>query len=398
MLTRINIRDILTGVPTGALVGLAFFLAVPSTGLVEKYLGLSLVSVYLLGVLGLLLVGYRPALIWLLTHVSQVQGAWIIVAIVAGLIVAFAIVYPMADAGSFGGGTDREDALNIAARELFHGRYPYRPETYLGNPLNPLPGAVLLSAPFVLMGNAAYQVFFWLPLFLYVMARWFGSVVAALALLLTILLLSPVVLRGIMTGDDMLTNSIYVFLFAFLTVRSATSPGAKPWQTLLLAALLGLGLSSRANFILILPLLFSLLVQMAGLRSAVAYTGVVCLAFIAVTIPFYLWSPGEFSPLHTTGGKLVSSIPLTEVIVPLMGGLMVLGLSLRSMSRDCVVMFLSFALVNAFLVLYLIAVRSLNTGGLTFYVEDVGELFLVFGVFACFTILLTKTEGIRGPG
>ncbi len=223
-MTRLNIRDWRLGSPTWALVGLAFFLALPSTGLVEKYLGTPLVPVYVLGVLAVLFIGYRPALIWFLTHVSSTRAVWLLVAITAGLVIAFAVVYPIADSGFFGGGADRDDALNLAASELLHGRYPYSEETYLSNPISPLPGAVLLAAPFVLLGNAAYQVFFWLPFFLIVMARWFGSAVVVLALLLTILLLSPVVLRGIVTGSDLLSNSIYVLLFAFLTVRNAPPP------------------------------------------------------------------------------------------------------------------------------------------------------------------------------
>ena len=65
-----------------------------------------------------------------------------------------------------GGGSDSDDALNLATRALLHGEYPYRIRTYLGSPATYLPGSLLLAVPFVLLGNAAYQDLFWLAAFL----------------------------------------------------------------------------------------------------------------------------------------------------------------------------------------------------------------------------------------
>ena len=69
------------------------------------------------------------------------------------LCVLFAVAYPVATSGLFGGGTDRADALDVTDAALLAGRPVYDTLTYLGNPPTPLPGAVLLAAPFHLIGS-----------------------------------------------------------------------------------------------------------------------------------------------------------------------------------------------------------------------------------------------------
>ncbi len=370
-------------------IGLALFLAIPSAGQVQKYLGLPTAAAYVFLLLLFFLAAYQPILLKFLQKVTLKQGIWIATATVMVLAAAFWVVYPIADSGVVGGGADRDEALGIAAEELLNGRYPYKLETYLGNPISPLPGAVILAIPFVLMGNSAYQIFFWLPIFAVVISCYFRPAAPALALLLTALLLSPVILRGVATGSDLLSNSLYVFIFAFLMIRCVTSPDAKLWQKVLFAALLGLGLSSRPNFILALPLLFSILAQNGGWKSAVKYTGITCFVLLAVTLPFYLYSPQEFSPLHVSS-KLESPIPHTDIAVPVMAGVMALALSLQRMSRRCVVFFRNFGFVSAFLVLSMIVLKSLDSNTPTLRIDDAGELVLIFGAFAFFTCLLER--------
>ena len=64
-----------------------------------------------------------------------------------------------------GKGSDADDALNLAVNELLHGRYPFYARTYLDNPVANLPGTIFLAVPFALLGNSAYQNFFWLMVF-----------------------------------------------------------------------------------------------------------------------------------------------------------------------------------------------------------------------------------------
>ena len=57
--------------------------------------------------------------------------------------------------------------VRVALTELASGRYPYTATTYLGNPITPLPGALLLAAPFWwVTGSAAWQNVAWTLLLL----------------------------------------------------------------------------------------------------------------------------------------------------------------------------------------------------------------------------------------
>ena len=58
------------------------------------------------------------------------------------LLALFVVVYPRVNTTTPGRGSDRDEALNLAATELLDGRYAYYPATYLGNPISPLPGAI----------------------------------------------------------------------------------------------------------------------------------------------------------------------------------------------------------------------------------------------------------------
>jgi hypothetical protein len=77
------------------------------------------------------------------------------IALVAAIIVLFAILYPIAKGAVLGAGSDRDDALNVALSALLRGSYPYHAVTFLGNQPTPAPGALLLAMPFFLLGNSA---------------------------------------------------------------------------------------------------------------------------------------------------------------------------------------------------------------------------------------------------
>ena len=147
-----------TGLP---LFGLALFILIPSTYEVEKYTGsLGLVFFLVFGPIGFLL-GYRHIVPRFLEVVTERQSIYCALATVIVLALTFAILYPIVDSGVVGGGCDRDEARDLAARELLGGSYHYYPVTYLGALITPLPGAVLLSIPFVLLGTSAYQNLIW---------------------------------------------------------------------------------------------------------------------------------------------------------------------------------------------------------------------------------------------
>src|SRR5438105_4620272 len=126
-----------------------------------------------------------------------------------------------------------------------HGHFPYHQRTYLGGPISPLPGEVLLAVPFVALGKSAYQNLFWVLAFYAVLKHRVGDARMALAAMQATLGLSPTIMRDLVTGSDVLCNGIYVLLFSLLLLRCAERGGAIMWVA---AVLLGIGLSSRLHF------------------------------------------------------------------------------------------------------------------------------------------------------
>lgn len=369
-----------------ALLGLAFWLGLPSTALLQKYFGLAGVAAYLLGlVLALLLWPRfgrclpRPGAAFL-----EKQFPWLALLTCAALLGLFALAYPITNNGRTGdrrtSGSDTDDALNLATTELLHGRYPYYPRTYLDNPITPMPGALLLAIPFVLLGNSAYQSFFWLLLWLLAMRRHWQAGRPPLLLLWLMLALSPVVVYSLVVGNDYLANSLYVLLFMLWLVRWAPRPGLNPWLKLLPAICLGIGLSSRANFLLLLPLIFATLAQLAGRPAALRSTVTTGLTFLLVTLPFYLYDPAGFSPLHTTDelGRFNHLLPYAGLLIPLATALLALFLAWRQrVGADLQQLFRSSALVLALPVLAGLALALLAYG-------PAGFTFAFFGLFPLF--------------
>ena len=217
-------------------------------------------------------------------------------------------------------GSDRDEALDLATRELLHGRFPYRHRVFAtgavvaggASPISPMPGELLFAAPFVLLGSGAWQTFFWLSAFFYVAAAMLGSRGRALLALWSMLLLGPAALHEIVTGGDLLANSLWVLVLAALVVAAPTGGRAAAS-----AILLGVGLSSRAHFGLLLPVVIVVLGQRHGWRAAAGRGALAAGAFLAVTLPFYLHDPAGFSPLHIAAklGALDRVVPHTIAVV-----------------------------------------------------------------------------------
>jgi hypothetical protein len=209
----------------------------------------------------------------------------------------FAVVYPLADAGALGGGSDRDEALDLAVRALAAGEHPYRLRTYLGNPITPMPGALLLAAPFVALGGAALQVLFWVPALAVALGRALRDRGAGILLAAAAVALCPEALRDLLGGGDLFVSAAYVTVALVLAMDAAGGRTSR-WAAAGVAVLLGLALSSRPNFVLLFPLALAGLAR-AGGRRGVGMGALAAASFAAVTAPLYLADPAGFSPLHT---------------------------------------------------------------------------------------------------
>ena len=373
-------------------------LLAPSTGIIQQYFGNYAVAAYVVvgcgGIFTLptLLSHYKPV-----RQLSDKQALWLAALTFAGLCAVFAILYPIAQSGAIGGGSDGDDALNIAVRELLHGRYPYYQTTYLGNRLQPLPGAVIFAVPFVLLGNSAYQNFFWLAAFFWLVGKSHKSFASSLVLLWTVLAFSPIVMQNLVTGTDRVYNPIYILVFMRWLVRAIAKPDASQWEKVLPAVFLGIGLSSRANFILILPPLFSALAQAVGWRSALQYFVVIGASLIAITIPFWLYDPQGFAPFFVQGNKVAqfsATLPFADKVIPLSATAIAIGLSWRRMGSDCIALFRACAITQAFLVLSFAILDSLQSGTVSLHTMGYGPFFLFFGAVASWGGII----GLPKPG
>lgn len=280
-----------------ALAMLVACLVFPSISVLHKYAGAAGAAACVLTMVGAAVWWCRAPVILKAGSLSSAASTAIIAGLLAMMLLLFVLIYPMVNAAQPGLGSDRDDALNMAVRALMRGEHPYRQLTYLGNPVTPLPGALLLATPFVLLGNSAWQNLFWLAVFaLTVGAR--ARRPGYAAWLFALLLLSPALWQDFLTGGDLLANALYVSVFAIWLLAGA---GKREMSTLSLsglALLLGLGLASRPYFSLIVPLLFAQLARQRGLKTALACTGVTLATMAVLIVPLYLFEPSAFAPLH----------------------------------------------------------------------------------------------------
>ncbi len=274
---------------------LALLLAFPSAGFIQKYAGLTGLAAYGIAVV---------AVVFFILKSSGHGAPWcrrhfrVLVAVVlAGLAIIFVIGYPIEDSRGPGKSSDRDQGLNLAVSRLAEGKTPYYPPGGVAGPLSVLPGSILLAAPFVALGNSAYQNWFWLTAFLFCAVRLFKDHALALCLLAIPLALSPAAQYEFISGGDLIANGIFVAAFSLLALDRWSNPSAPAWSRWLCCVLLGVALASRANFLLLAPLFGATVWRTAGFRKAFAATALVVLTAAAITLPFYLNDPAGFTPL-----------------------------------------------------------------------------------------------------
>nr|NIV35513.1 hypothetical protein [Anaerolineae bacterium] len=182
-----------------------------------------------------------------------------------------------------------------------------------------------------------------------------------------------------------MANSLYVLLAVLWMGRAISLPGMPRWRVVAPAIFLGIALSSRANFLLLLPLVFSAMVRAAGWKRACTYAAITGATFLAVTLPFYLYDPQAFSPLDTAAklGQFEPVLPLAGLLIPLAALILALVLAfLQPASRRLDALLRNCAIVLAFPVLCGIVLRSIQTGGVGLSFASYGTFFLFFGAVA----------------
>ena len=371
----INFKDFLI------MAAVAGCLVLPSMYTVQKHFGSVATCIFVVvGFVCIFLLcttGMRIALAIINKRMSLVLAAAIFIL----SIVLFSVIYPYANSGAIGGGSDRDDALNIAATELVNQRYPYSQTTYLGNPITPFPGAVILSIPFFLLGNSAYQNLFWIAVGYLAVWKFLSDSRLALIFLLAITL-TPVTLQQLATGGDLVTNALYVVVPIIMLLDFTTGKSHKLKHTIPVAILLGLSLSSRSNYLLLLPMLLGLSLYFGHWKTALVYFFIPLSTFMAITLPFYINNAGSFSPVHTVSkfSQINEVLPLGTFIVP--ASCLIVTLLLVRANKKCskIKFFRDISISQAYLVLITGILLSIQSAALDVSVSEFGIVSLCFGV------------------
>ncbi len=342
-------------------------LVLPSLDIVYKYAGTYGLLVY--PVLVLVLIWRCELLCARLQNTNDVRLVRLLsVLALAGIAIAFFVVFPIADVKIPDQGSDTNEAYDQAVIALAHGHYPYSELTYLGNRIHHLPGALLLSAPFVAFGSSAYQSLFWVVVYLLVLSKLLGPQ-RGLMLFVLQFVGSPVLMHQIVTGSDGVMSGASVFVALWLFAKAWTpdhADGIARWGSLLLLAL---AISNRLNFVLIAIPVLMLVYRNKGFRQT-AVAAVVLGALLAlINLPFYFINPPEFAPLEGMDRltRFEDWLPHVSLVLPALAVLLTFALGWRKDAGKFAGLMLGsaagqFLLIVSGLLLSCIASGELNVG------------------------------------
>ncbi len=262
--------------------------------------------------------------------------SWVLPALVAAclgtLTAVFVLGVPAADDAILGVGSDRANALDVALTQLAAGHYPYTATTYLGNPITPLPGALLLAAPFrFLLGTAAWQNVVWTALLLPILNG--GRRLRAGPTLVWLLTVAGglEVWREVLIGDDLVGGAVPALAAVACTLR-AVRPRSGPAGSVrvLTAAAVALGVTTctRPHMALVVVIVAVAVGLRAGRRRGLLVGGVAGLAWVVLVVPFLLGGLARFSPLHVAA-KVTDHRGLSVAIVVIaLAAILLLGVAL----------------------------------------------------------------------
>lgn len=242
-------------------------------------------------------------------------GRWQAAALALALTAAFAVLYPLAQSGLLGPGSDRDEALSIAIQALLDGRFPYGGRTYLGGPVTPLPGALLIGMPFHLLGAVAVQNVAVTLAVVLALGRTLRELPARWLLPGVVTLVNPGFMQDYVTGGDYAVNALYVGAALWGAVRAVD--GGVPWRMAAAAALLGVAVCSRPVYGVAVVILAAHGWHRRGPAAGLGPGALAAGVALALALPFYLHDPAGFSPLHVTGKLPPGAWPL-EVVLPVL--------------------------------------------------------------------------------
>jgi hypothetical protein len=135
----------------------------------------------------------------------------------------------------------------------------------------------------------------WLFVLIFLLRYYVGDARSALALFVVLFVACPCTARELLNGSDYLANGIWALGALLLAERfDRLSGGARVAGALATGVLL----CSRVTFVAVLPVFAAVVWRRNGAGRAAAYCSLVALAFLCLTVPFYLYDPDGYSPIH----------------------------------------------------------------------------------------------------
>jgi hypothetical protein len=366
---------------------LVLLFSLASFGLIQKYLGYSGCFVYFLSIYALqhLLHRHQPKVV---TNYSKYLILILLLLLTCAFVI-FKILFPQWELR-----VDRNEALDIAVRHLINGEYIYNSKTQLNNPISPLPGAVFLSVPFVLLGSSSYQNFFWLFVLIYLLWKMESQTYKLLCFLIsmcTCLAFS----QEWLFGGDLISNNFYILIAVLGIIAvwkendSSTELTTLSTKKYSLAVFFGVTLSSRPNYVFWFVLVYLFMLRRYQLKRVLPFAIVTIMTVTLVTLPFWLYNPTKFSPLHTANkiggfdGLWIYIILFTSIICSLFAALY---------ANNWNQLIKWGALIQIIPILFLICISSIKNGHLDFSPtkERYGLNYIVPGLI---TYFYTITSG-----
>lgn len=270
---------------------LVLALAAPSMFSANRYLGL-------VGVGGVITISSLSILLIMRTDWPYRYERTLVIITVATTALLFFVIFPIADSEEFAsGGSDRDEAYDIAIKYLLAGEYPYGELTYLGGPITPLPGGFLLALPsYLIFGTSSGMSLIWIPVAFAIMALSQKGTAGAVCFGV---LPSLAYWQDVVQGGDLIATTFLAFAVASFAVRAI----ANSWATWIHYSLMvALGVVSTVRFTgLVFILAFALVAStIVGWRRSIALSGVSLLASTSLWLPFAVVNAKDFSPLHTS--------------------------------------------------------------------------------------------------
>lgn len=233
------------------------------------------------------------------------------------LILLFFAVYPALNANSLGLSSEADDMLNSAGAALLAGLYPFHYGTESGLPISQFPGAVVLASPLVALGNAALLPLLALPVFFLALRTPGANSSRALLVVVLGFALLPQLLGAMLSGDDLIGWTMLIYASSVLCLRWTTS-----WAPAAFGLAIGVLLSSYLWLALLVPVFLAALTRISTRRACIC-AAMLLLGFAALSLPWWLYDPDQFTPWLVQRGQFSYALWLAVLAIAIGAALLI---------------------------------------------------------------------------